>query len=105
MKEKEKVEVGPASNEWAVKTRTEGVVARFGDQEAAVAEGIDRARARRPSHLVVKDRNGKVLMDRRYGEDVWPPQQAEYYFYELSEGSRSHEGTTPIEAAGGDERD
>lgn len=98
MKQQEQVEVRPASNQWVVITRAEGVVGRFEEQEAAVAEGIDRAQAGRPSHLVVKDRDGTLLMDRHYGGDVWPPEQSEYYFYELSEGSRPHEGTTPIRA-------
>lgn len=100
MKTKQRVRVRPASGQWVVRTETEGVVARFDDQEAAVADAIDRARAARPSHLVVEDGDGGLIMDRRYGEDVWPPQQSEYYFYELSEGSRPHEGTTPIEAVG-----
>lgn len=97
---KEIVYVGPASDRWAVRTRSRGLVGRFDDREAAVAEAIDLARASRPSRLVVKEPDGLVTMDRRYGADVWPPQQDQYYFYELSYGSRPHEGTTPLEATG-----
>lgn len=102
MQTKELVYVGPASDQWVVRLRSRGVVGRFDELEQAVAAGIDRARAHRPSQLLVKGRDGSVIMDRGYGEGRWPPQQNRYFFYELSEGSRPHEGTTPLERSTGE---
>lgn len=104
MKLKEIVYVGPAADRWAVRTRNLGIVGRFDDQESAVAAAIDHARASPPSRLVVKDEGGAILMDQRYGEDVWPPEQTAYHYYELTEGSRPHEGSTPLEAGPSSER-
>ena len=65
-----KFEVAPADHGWIVMREGLGRDSTHPTKEAAVQRGVELARARQPSVLLIRKQDGSVQETRSYGRDV-----------------------------------